>query len=74
MMLPGRQIVDDNTIEHEVDEDKIHAITSSGAGGGSALQSALQVGVPSDRDVAPGVNAPLLQVQSAMMISSRLEC
>ncbi|XP_073953304.1 activating signal cointegrator 1 [Choristoneura fumiferana] len=60
----GRQIVDDNTIEHEVDEDKIYAITSGGGGGGPVLQSALQVGVPSDRDVAPGVNAPLLQVPS----------
>lgn len=56
----GRQIVEDNTIE-DVDEEEIRRITSGNRefSGGSYHQ--MLVGVPTDRDVAPGVNAPLLQ-------------
>lgn len=62
-LFPGRQIVEDNTIEHEVDEDKIREMTaSSAAGAGPRGAPAPCVGAPADRDVAPGVNAPLLQV------------
>ncbi|KAJ0173968.1 hypothetical protein K1T71_010114 [Dendrolimus kikuchii] len=56
----GRQIVEDNTIE-DVDEEKIRQLTSGGNRGNSGTQHEMFIGVPTDRDVAPGVNAPLLQ-------------
>uniref|UniRef100_A0A2H1VUL3 SFRICE_003987 n=1 Tax=Spodoptera frugiperda TaxID=7108 RepID=A0A2H1VUL3_SPOFR len=57
----GRQIVEDNTIDYEPDEEQIRQMTSDSSTGGSKLQHDMFIGVASDRDVAPGVNAPLLQ-------------
>ncbi|KAJ8718082.1 hypothetical protein PYW07_006012 [Mythimna separata] len=57
----GRQIVEDTTIDYEPDEDKIRQMTSAGQDSGRQLQHDMFIGVPTDRDVAPGVNAPLLQ-------------
>lgn len=64
----GREIVEDHTIEHDVDEDRIREITGGGGGGGGGgvLRASVQVGLPSDRDVAPGVNAPLLQFDESV--------
>ncbi|XP_037295269.1 activating signal cointegrator 1-like [Manduca sexta] len=56
----GRQIVEDKTIDHDVDEEKIRNMTSSNTGR-NLQQNNMFVGVASDRDVAPGINAPLLQ-------------
>ncbi|CAH0696044.1 unnamed protein product [Spodoptera exigua] len=57
----GRQIVEDNTIDYEPDEDQIKQMTSDSSNSGSKLQHDMFIGVASDRDVAPGVNAPLLK-------------
>lgn len=56
----GRQILEDKTIDHDVDEDKIRDITAGALAAGGALQTHVAVAGPTDRDVAPGVNAPLL--------------
>lgn len=61
-MSPGRQIIEDKTTDYEVDEEKIREMSSSGTSGGKLLQPHLLIGVATDRDVAPGVNAPLLLV------------
>ncbi|CAG9133973.1 unnamed protein product [Plutella xylostella] len=56
----GRQIVEDTTIEHEVDEDKIREMTSARASH-AGFDTAWFGGGAADRDVAPGVNSELLQ-------------
>ncbi|KAM3956674.1 activating signal cointegrator 1 [Aphomia sociella] len=60
----GRQVVEDNTIDYEVDEEKLRQMSSS-ASSSQALQNLFSgpglPGTDGDRDVAPGVNAPLLQ-------------
>ncbi|KAF9422321.1 hypothetical protein HW555_001911 [Spodoptera exigua] len=43
------------------DEDQIRQMTSDSSNSGSKLQHDMFIGVASDRDVAPGVNAPLLK-------------
>jgi hypothetical protein len=60
----GRQIVEDKSIEHEVDEQKISNIMTktSGSGAPNFFNQDLFAGVSADRDVAPGINADLLQV------------
>ncbi|KAL0820181.1 hypothetical protein ABMA28_006106 [Loxostege sticticalis] len=63
----GRQVVEDNTIDYDVDEDKIRELS----GGGAAAQSQflnhdLLASSGTDRDVAPGVNASLLQFDSSV--------
>lgn len=60
--MVGRQIVEDKSIDYEVDEDRIREMTTASGGASKLLQPDLYIGVPTDRDVAPGVNAPLLQV------------
>ncbi|CAB3242411.1 unnamed protein product [Arctia plantaginis] len=62
----GRQIVEDKTIDYDVDEEKIRQITTSNSSSNRLQQHELFVGVPSDRDVAPGVNAPLLQFDQSV--------
>lgn len=57
----GRQIIEDNTIDYEADEETIRQMTNTNNSNTRLEQHELFVGVPSDRDVAPGVNAPLLQ-------------
>ncbi|KOB77357.1 putative regulation of transcription [Operophtera brumata] len=50
--------------------EKKHAIremTAASGGASKLLQPDLYVGVPTDRDVAPGVNAPLLQVYEVLL-------
>ncbi|XP_028172887.1 activating signal cointegrator 1 [Ostrinia furnacalis] len=63
----GRQVVEDNTIDYDVDEDKIREM--SGGSGTTAppgfINHAL-LGTDGGRDVAPGVNASLLQFDSAV--------
>nr|XP_049700890.1 activating signal cointegrator 1 [Helicoverpa armigera] len=66
----GRQIVEDNTIDYEPDEEQIRQMTSSGTDSGRQQQHDLFIGVPSDRDVAPGVNAPLLQFDPSVETQS----
>ncbi|XP_046970213.1 activating signal cointegrator 1 [Vanessa cardui] len=65
----GRQIVEDNTIEHEVDEDRIRDITSSSATSVQMLRPDM-LADSSDRDVAPGVNAPMLQFDESVEYQS----
>ncbi|CAH0713138.1 unnamed protein product, partial [Brenthis ino] len=62
----GRQIVEDTTIEHEVDEDHIRQITSSTSSSSQILRSDLLLDTSADRDVAPGVNAPLLMFNQSV--------
>lgn len=57
-MSSGRQIVEDQTIEHEVDEEQIRQMTAA------APDAAWFSSDAGDRGVAPGVNAPLLQVNN----------
>ncbi|XP_053614310.1 activating signal cointegrator 1 isoform X2 [Plodia interpunctella] len=60
----GRQIIEDTSIEHEVDQEEIRRMTSSGQTSHDFASEFTAVGGFSgdhDRDVAPGVNAPLLQ-------------
>lgn len=57
----GRQIIEDKTIDYEVDEEKIREMTFTNTSSNRQQQHELFVGVPTDRDVAPGINAPLLQ-------------
>ncbi|XP_059059608.1 activating signal cointegrator 1 [Achroia grisella] len=59
----GRQVVEDNTIDYEVDEDKIRQMGSDGRVPEWLQHNAFTAGpgLTGDRDVAPGVNAPLLQ-------------
>ncbi|CAF4914770.1 unnamed protein product [Pieris macdunnoughi] len=57
----GRQVIEDNTIDYEVDVEQIRNITSGNAQGGQFLRTDLLADSSTDRDVAPGVNANLLQ-------------
>ncbi|XP_026763213.2 activating signal cointegrator 1 [Galleria mellonella] len=59
----GRQVVEDNTIDYEVDEEKIRQMSDEGQASQWLQPDAFvgAPGLPGDRDVAPGVNAPLLQ-------------
>ncbi|XP_075981685.1 activating signal cointegrator 1 [Anticarsia gemmatalis] len=62
----GRQIIEEKTIA-EPDEELISEITNSTTYNNSRLQQhEMFIGVASDRDVAPGVNAPLLQFDPAV--------
>ncbi|CAG9795540.1 unnamed protein product [Diatraea saccharalis] len=61
----GRQVIEDNTIDYEVDEQKISDMTRSG-GDTKFFNHDLFVGDAGDRDVAPGVNAQLLQFDSSV--------
>ncbi|XP_045777560.1 activating signal cointegrator 1 [Maniola jurtina] len=70
----GRQIVEDKTIDHEVDEERIRQMTANSGNTGSStqmLRSDLLVDSSSDRDVAPGVNAPLLQFDESVSQESQ---
>ncbi|XP_068620300.1 activating signal cointegrator 1 [Battus philenor] len=64
----GRQVVEDNTIDYEVDEDKVRQMTNTGSNNANAqfLRHDLLADVSEDRDVAPGVNAPLLQFDESV--------
>ncbi|CAH0590071.1 unnamed protein product [Chrysodeixis includens] len=62
----GRQIVEDTTVDNEPDQELISEITSQSAHAPSAAPHDLFIGVAGDRDVAPGVNAPLLQFHPAV--------
>ncbi|XP_045452499.1 activating signal cointegrator 1 [Melitaea cinxia] len=63
----GRQIVEDNTIEHEVDEERIHQITNSNdTNSVQMLRPDILTNSSGDRDVAPGVNSPLLQFDESV--------
>ncbi|XP_050682626.1 activating signal cointegrator 1 isoform X2 [Leptidea sinapis] len=57
----GRQVIEDNSTEHDVDEAKIREITRGEQPQSTMLSPDLLSDMSSDRDVAPGVNAPLLQ-------------
>ncbi|XP_013193492.1 activating signal cointegrator 1 [Amyelois transitella] len=57
----GRQIVEDTTIDYEVDHDQLRGSSAAGRSGPRAPHQ-LFAAAP-DRDVAPGVNAPLLQFE-----------
>ncbi|XP_050352168.1 activating signal cointegrator 1 [Nymphalis io] len=65
----GRQIVEDKTIEHEVDEDHIRNISSSSAPSIQMLRPDM-LADSFDRDVAPGVNAPVLQFDQSVEYQS----
>ncbi|XP_023947876.1 activating signal cointegrator 1 [Bicyclus anynana] len=64
----GRQIIEDNSIEHEVDEERIRQITSTGGATSDPqiLRPDMFAHSLADRDVAPGVNAPLLQFDESV--------
>ncbi|CAG4947870.1 unnamed protein product [Colias eurytheme] len=62
----GRQVVEDNTIDYDVDEDHIRNITTSNQNGNQMLRTDVLANMPSDRDVAPGVNANLLQFDESI--------
>ncbi|KPJ03219.1 Activating signal cointegrator 1 [Papilio xuthus] len=64
----GRQVIEDNTIDYEVDEEKVRQMTSGGAASGGSGAHLLAQGLltDTDRDVAPGVNAPLLQFDESV--------
>uniref|UniRef100_S4PG71 Activating signal cointegrator 1 n=2 Tax=Pararge aegeria TaxID=116150 RepID=S4PG71_9NEOP len=60
----GRQILEDKTIDHEVDEERIRQMTANSGNtstNAQILRPDLFADMSTDRDVAPGVNAPLLQ-------------
>lgn len=56
--------MEDTTIEHEVDVDQIRKITQNTSYNNQMLRTDLLSDASADRDVAPGVNAPLLQVKN----------
>ncbi|XP_063831018.1 activating signal cointegrator 1 [Ostrinia nubilalis] len=63
----GRQVVEDNTIDYDVDEDKIREMSGgSGATAPPGFINHALLGTDGSRDVAPGVNASLLQFDSAV--------
>ncbi|XP_072942428.1 activating signal cointegrator 1 [Epargyreus clarus] len=63
----GRQIVEDKTIDHEVDQEYIREITSNAPSASAQfLRPDALAAAPADRDVAPGVNAPLLQFDESV--------
>ncbi|CAK1553049.1 unnamed protein product [Leptosia nina] len=62
----GRQVVEDNTIDYEVDEEQVRSITSNPAADRQFLRSDLLADLSTDRDVAPGVNADLLQFDESI--------
>ncbi|XP_041984758.1 activating signal cointegrator 1 isoform X2 [Aricia agestis] len=67
----GRQVLDDNTIDHEPDEVHLrslmdHSSGHSGGGSGGGGNQLLGGLLDGDRDVAPGVNAPLLQFDESV--------
>lgn len=72
LQLQGRQIIEENTIDHEVDEDKIRQITSNNKNNSQFLAPDLLLDSSADRDVAPGVNAPLLKVIKIKIIIDKI--
>ncbi|CAG9563779.1 unnamed protein product [Danaus chrysippus] len=62
----GRQIIEEKTLDHEVDEDKIRQITSNNTNSSQFLTPDLLLDSSADRDVAPGVNAPLLKFDTSV--------
>ncbi|GBP27265.1 Activating signal cointegrator 1 [Eumeta japonica] len=63
----GRRVVEDKTIDYEVDENRIQEITQGGSNKNiSAQNNFLTIGDFGDRDVAPGVNAPMLQFDASV--------
>ncbi|XP_061384314.1 activating signal cointegrator 1 [Danaus plexippus] len=68
----GRQIIEENTIDHEVDEDKIRQITSNNKNNSQFLTPDLLLDSSADRDVAPGVNAPLLKFDTSVAVQSNV--
>ncbi|KAL4703102.1 hypothetical protein ACJJTC_018139 [Scirpophaga incertulas] len=62
----GRQVVEDNTIDYEVDEEKISEITSGGGARRTEFFNDMFAGTSGDRDVAPGVNASMLQFDASV--------
>ncbi|CAG5029947.1 unnamed protein product [Parnassius apollo] len=64
----GRQVIEDKTIDHEVDEEKVSQMTGGNRtnASGRFLSHDLLSDTSTDRDVAPGVNAPLLQFDESV--------
>lgn len=68
--IAGRSIVEENTIEHTVDLDRIQQITGvSKPRAQPEFKNDLLVGGNGGRDLAPGVNPVLVQVCTRIQVA-----